>query len=454
MQPEGIRNLYPRTFGNAQDDWDHEREVNAVMGIEDDHRPPPASRCVSTLMLISCFCLLRTLEDEKRQREYYAEKLYGRTERVEAEVTFPWDQQALVTANDTFEAIYLRAEEDAAEGRTSSFLRIPQLGRGMVIAGPGHVVQSRPPAGGAPPLAPAAADMPIAALADQPNPAGLEAFTLSAGLPGLPGCGDEAGCFLGVQKLRAAEQSGSSSLITCHRFVSGLAPSSMHHVHDGAHNRSAFCIVSKQVKTVVPIGSGRALIAWRDQRLLSQRPDRSTCLAVVGLFPDTFVKHVFRATSVSTVLFDNRSSSIVTVGFFGPQAMAVVQYDAVQLQPLRLYTLPLSVAWLVREPRLTDGTLLFMGSEDPPLSSTFIIDLKKFEVYLQDLPAGGKGEKPVRRRMPHVVKRLDEQPGTDAGAQAPGVWAASGQRGVATAGPWRSCKIRTCQADSLATCLS
>merc|ERR1719265_225517 len=68
-------------------------------------------------MLISCFCLLRTLEDEKRQREYYAEKLYGRTERVEAEVTFPWDQQALVTANDTFEAIYLRAEEDAAEGR-------------------------------------------------------------------------------------------------------------------------------------------------------------------------------------------------------------------------------------------------------------------------------------------------------------------------------------------------
>lgn len=455
MQADGLR-LYPQILGNAQGGLAHAGGQNAAAAQPEVYRAPPPLRCVSSLMLLSCLCLLRTLEDSEQWQRDYAEVMRGQGESLAAAVTFPWDLNLLAVANDTFEATFLWAEEDTSAGRPSNFLHLPQLGPGMVVVGAGNVVL--PGHGPGASLSPTASV--VATTSASATPAGLsglEALTSAPGSPDLPGCGREAGrpgCFVGVQKTRS--RNGS----TCHRFVSGSVPHNMRHLHDGHSNRSAFCVHSKQVKAVVPTRGGSAVITWSDTRFLSKRPDRSTCVAVMDLLPDMRMRRVFRASSVSTILFDNSSSSLITIGFSAPQVMVVVQYDAMLLELVSTYTLPLSVAWLLREPRLTDGVLLFLGPEESLVSTTFIVDLVNFEVYQEEPPlVGSRKQKPVRRRMPHVVQRFDASPASDIAPPPEAMhrtsaWpqTSAGQQGVAKDGSQRACRMRTCKANDLETC--
>merc|ERR1712139_247093 len=71
-----------------------------------------------------------------------------------------------------------------------------------------------------------------------------------------------------------------------------------------------------------------------------------------------------------------------------------------------------SVGWLVRSARVSNGFLIFIGSEEPFIGTTFSIDLRNSQVYQQDPPRGrGSSRKPERRRLPRAL--VLERPASD-----------------------------------------
>merc|ERR1712224_544075 len=93
----------------------------------------------------------------------------------------------------------------------------------------------------------------------------------------------------------------------------------------------------------------------------------------------------------------------------GSQVMLINQLDEETLTPRWTYRLPLTVAWLLRTPRLSNGYLNLIGAEDPFTGTMFTIDLMHAEVYQQPPPSPEAGEKkPLRRKLPRamVVERV------------------------------------------------
>lgn len=447
MRGDGVLMVTPQSFGNADPEWVIHNVDEIVVGGQnvavvqaEVYQASIPKKCVWALLLLSCILVLHVQQDK------YADvpRWQGGGEPVSG--SFPWDHQPLATANDTFEATFLFAENPAKLlDRASNFLHVPQLSPSMVIAGPNNVALAGQS------FNVGAASSQNSAAAAAAGLSGVEAITSGVDLPGqgcVGGSTGSAGCFLGVQRLRVPLRP-SSEKPTCHRFLGGVSPARMRQLHDSQSNSSAFCIRAKQVNSVVPGGPGSAVITWDNLRSGREGSDGSTCVAVVGLAPELRVTQVFRAEWVSTVLWDNSSSSFVTVGF-AAKTVVVVQYDAVLFQPVRRYRLPLSVAWLLRAPRLADGFLLFVGSEEPFAGTTFTVDLKNSEVYEQEPPIPGGGrQKPLRRRLPRVVDSIPLRP-TEGGIP---VGNFAGHKGVGKEGSWGVCELRTCLADALEGCL-
>lgn len=439
----------PQAFGNADPDSEWVIQNVAVVQAE-VYQPPLPKRCVWAMLLLACLFVLRIQQDN------YAEAIRWQTFGEPDSGTFPWTARDFAIANDSFEATFFQpGREPLLPGRPPAFLHVPELEPSMVIVGPGNVALSSHSFGGTSFQAPSAtaATAAIATDASAGLP-GVEALTPVSYIRGLPTCGGGpaglGGCLVGVQYLHFLPKPASAGP-SCHRFVGGTEPP-LRPLHDSHGNSSAFCIGARRVTGVAPASFSTAVITW-STRPDSQGSEGSTCIAVLGLLPSIKVAQVLNAKGVTAVLYDNNSSSFVTLGFSTKQLLNIVQYDTL-FHPIRRYTLPLSVAWLLRAPRLTGGFLLFVGSEMPFLGMTFTVDLNHAEVYEQDpFTPGSEGQQPVRRRLPKVVEDFKKGQGTAPQLQAGLVAGIAPDRSDADKDrPWGLCELRTCTAGAPETC--
>jgi len=236
----------------------------------------------------------------------------------------------------------------------------------------------------------------------------------------------DAPCRVAVQRLPS--KTSKQKTPVCHRFVAGPSLATMQQItssdgtRDGTEKeqagRGTFCLHSAHVRTAVPSHANSSVVlSWdlalprdlRDQREEVKVPIKGptsqpfwSCLAVVS-FPGMALGSVVSTASVATVLFDEATSSVITVGYAEDQKIVATAFDSVTLQPRTRYRLPLSVGWLLHARRVSNGFLLFVGYELPVIGTTFIVDLRTSEVYEQDPPLTPNGHRlPRRRRLPRA----------------------------------------------------
>lgn len=92
-------------------------------------------------------------------------------------------------------------------------------------------------------------------------------------------------------------------------------------------------------------------------------------------------------------------------------SVALRSFTMTFAQPER-YSIPISVTWLLHAPKMSDGYLLFLGSETPFVGSIFAVDLRRQMIYQQDPPTAGPSQRPRRWVLPYnkFVERLPENP--------------------------------------------
>lgn len=233
----------------------------------------------------------------------------------------------------------------------------------------------------------------------------------------------DAPCRVAVQRLPSKKPQQKTPV--CHRFVAGptLAKMQQITVSDtekyGAGRergpRGTLCLHSAHVRAAVPsLANGSVVLSWdlalpRDHREeatamakgVTMQPFWS-CLAIVS-FPGMALGSIISTASVAAVVFDEATSSVITVGYTEDQRIVATVFNSVTLQPHTRYRLPLSVGWLLHAGRISNGFLLFVGYELPVIGTTFVVDLRTSEVYEQDPPLTPNGHRlPRRRRLPRA----------------------------------------------------
>jgi len=405
--------IVPPTIGNADPEWPLPRNPagpgaglgNGVAGP--GGAGPPAAfiiqpidafpntlprKCVWAMLLLSCLLVLRVQQDR------YAEILRWRG-GVPDMGRFPWEDHGLASGSDAFEATFL----SPVMRKASTFLRAPQEAS-MVITGLTKAVLSRPIAGeGSASVAASAGSSSSSSML----PGFVTAVTESSLLPSRACLSNTTSCFVGTQRARSVAAShgllpGSSA---CHRVVVGGSIRTMRPLVGANGSVRLLCIRSEFIEAVVPTAvNGTFILSWEPQPASGEKLLSSiSCLAAVAL-PDMRVKQVVAVERVSTVLYDRGSASLVTISYtLKDSQLIAMALDPVTLLTRWKYRLPLSVAWLLRAPRVSDGFLLFVGSEDPFLGSIFTIDLVNSQVYEQDAPSSGTRRPPQRRRLPREM---------------------------------------------------
>lgn len=212
----------------------------------------------------------------------------------------------------------------------------------------------------------------------------------------------------------------------CHRFVSGSSLTSLEPIAippapgGGGGGTGVLCLRSKRVTAAVQTAAtSTVVLAWDPEPPPPEAEGHPhaagrrhvSCLAIVDV-PGMRVRTAVAVEWSSAVLYDSKTGSVVTVSFSGSQTLVVDELDATTLKPRWRYRLPLSVAWLVHAPRVSDGYLIFVGSEQPFIGTVFSVDLVNAELYEQDPPAVLAGRPtPPRRRLPRsrFVERLGSE---------------------------------------------
>lgn len=414
--PPGRDERLPQRFGAVIPGQD----VPHVLVVEAYPNPLPR-KCVWAMLLLSCLLVLRVQQDR------YTDVVRWTGGGVpDTGQPFPWETQPLVSANDTYQATFL----SPIIRRASTFMNSNSAP--MMIAGLPRLVVT--------------------------GSSGDDATAVQSVTPGVvaiaggfklapPVCGRGSDCFVGVQRLPPYVTAASlltdgnsrkvpGLLVTCHRFVAGASATELHAlvpVGKKVNGSQAFCVRSKRIHSLAssaskessavvawdPIGSTKVNLSPRpaagtglDQALRSSR--MLTCLAAVSLHSGAAeVGPVALVDAAVTVLYDQGSQSLVTIGFTSTQMITVHQYDSVTLKPMVTYRLPMMVAWLLRAERLADGFLLFVGAEEPFTGSIFTIDLRRSEVFEQDPPTlGGSGQMPKRKKLPRRMV-IDDDPASN-----------------------------------------
>lgn len=397
-----VEMLVPQTMGNADPEWPIPRpgpgtlpgaQGPVVLQVQpvDAYPNPLPRKCVWAMLLLSCLLVLRVQQDR------YSEVVHWRGGVPDMGSPFPWELNAFVTGDDPFEATFF----SPILRKASTFMRSPSEAS-MLITG----LSTPLLAGG---------DR-SASEKDKEIESDLSAVTSSAVLPASFCPGNTSGsCFLGAKRVRATsrahhELAGSSGMpqgVSCHRFLAGASLQAMRPLVTNVSR--LLCMRSNRIQAVVPVGvNGTTIVVWNPVQMWARsQQDRarvSSCMVVVKM-PDMQVGATLQSEPASTALFDHGSGRLVTVGFSSVQTIVVHVYEPDSLEHLEVtYRLPISVAWLLRAPRISNGFLLFLGSEEPFLGTIFTIDLRKSKVYQQDPPPlGGGNRRPRRRRLPDAV---------------------------------------------------
>lgn len=441
----------PVALGNADPDWPPPpRGINGpgvaqmqigppIALVEVEAYPNPAPRkCIWAMLLLSSLLVLRVQQDR------YAEVVRWHGGIPDNSGPFPWEIQPLVSRNDSFQATFLAP----IMRRASTFIQPPHAEESMVVTGLSRTMSL----GGSSGVTGVASQYGNAA--GEALPAGVSAVVVGGTATTLPAACPKGNatspCYVGVQTL--ASQQAERALprppagdVVCHQFIAGgtlatmrpllpaapgVAPTAGAATATSAGSPAAAygvgCVRGEHIHAaVVSSVNDTVVVAWDPPSSRSRLRGNSgrpvSCLASVSLSsmrPGPVV-HVEWA---STVLFDQRSSSIITVGFSGAQTLVAQQLDAATLQPRWRYRLPLSVAWLLHTPRVSDGFLIFVGSEQPFVGTIFVVDLRSSEIYEQDPPPTASGRRqPRRRRLPRamfVESLVGNQAGLSAGHDA------------------------------------
>lgn len=374
--------LPPTTLGNVQADHFGERqlrrgdEIDAVFAVQpvaliqtvEVYPSPFPKRCIWAMLLLSCLLLLHMQQDR------YSQVARWRTGGVlDDGQPFPWELQAFTQENDTFEATLLAP----IFRRASTFLH-SRTDNAMVVTGL---------TGWSP------------AKTGEKDAIFSGAFSLP---PVFCGGNDTLPCFVTT---RPAGNSETSNPLECFSFVFGTAPQNLQGAPPGANNDSdSFCIGSKEVSAMVPGHvNGTVVMVWDAPSSKGSNSQQMSCMATVGLWPGVLLGPVRAMERVRAVLYDSKTSSVAIVGYSASQmqTLEVHQLDASTLRPRWKYRLPLSVAWLLRDARVSAGFLVFVGSEETFFGSIFTIDLEGAQVYEQEPPTPSR--KPRRRRLPRMM---------------------------------------------------
>lgn len=393
--------IVPRALGNVDPEWTPPRGNGTSPGQqpmafgEMEVNPNPApKKCIWAMLLLSSLLVLRM------QQERYAEAMRWRGGVPESGSPFPWETYPLVSMNDSFEATFLAPVPLLR--RASSFQQ-PKTTGPMVITGLTRTIL----AGG---------DSPNTSNNHEINNVMSDVSAVLADtLVPPPACpGNEKTCYVAVQRVPRILTQQPSNVI-CHRFVIGSSLSSMRPmVPTGRNGNGTLCLNSKKnIHAAVPTAAeGKVVLAWEPPPVKMNGLIHSpfTCLAAV-VFPGMDIVLTAPTSWASTVLFDNKTGSIFTIGFSREHTVVVYELDAATLRRRWRYRLPLSVAWLLRAPRVSDGYLLFVGSEQPFIGTIFVIDLLKRKIYEQDPPRlPNSRHPPQRRRLPeqYYVEQLPD----------------------------------------------
>jgi len=322
-----------------------------------------------------------------------------------------------VSGGEPFEATLFTPARPGASTRASTFQR-PVFGADMITAGTGSVSRLGFGKGGA----------------GAANRGGSEGMPddVTAMLSGwgkdCQGANASKSCYMAVQRVKRFENRSS-----CSRFVAGASLSTMQSLANitGEEAGSLVCVEGTGIQGALATHiADKVVVAWEPIRQTSSRRGRHSCLAMVDFPPKAWgalpgevhssesnarESQTIRPILLeSTVLYDNRSRSIVTVGFdrchgdltsLGSTKLVVHQFDAQTLEARWTYhSLPLQVAWLLRSPQRTDGYLLFTVADNQEVSpgTIFVIDLVTHEVYERG-PEGRSGRKPPLLSLTHAM---------------------------------------------------
>uniref|UniRef100_A0A7S1WRR4 Uncharacterized protein n=1 Tax=Alexandrium catenella TaxID=2925 RepID=A0A7S1WRR4_ALECA len=403
----------PVTLGNVDPGLAAIPRVNRpqpLVLVEVEQYPNPAPRkCIGFMLLISSLLVLRVQQDR------YAEVVPYHGAKPD-DRKFPWELQTLVSANSSFDATFLALPPPPGPIRSASTFLRSQTDPAVLITGAGSVASAnggeREASGGGEALD------------------GLTAL-VTGRVSKLPAaCSSSSGgpCYVGVQRDPPAPRLRGNS--SCFRFLAGASSSSLRPLAErGGSQPGRFCLGSTRVRLRAAAAgtNGTVAVSWD---IASSRPGVGhlgkalTCIAVLG-FPGMHAGPVNAVGWASTVLFDEATSSVITIGFLsehrlgdvlapmGRPLLTVSAFDAATLRPRMRYRLPLSTAWLLRSPHVSDGFLLFIGSEQPFIGASFVIDLRSAQVFAQDPPpAPGL---PGRRRQRLPSKLFVEPPAAGGG---------------------------------------
>eukprot|EP00927_Polykrikos_kofoidii_P063221 TRINITY_DN58037_c0_g1_i1.p1 TRINITY_DN58037_c0_g1~~TRINITY_DN58037_c0_g1_i1.p1 ORF type:complete len:449 (-),score=49.84 TRINITY_DN58037_c0_g1_i1:25-1371(-) len=374
----------PTRFGNNDPDypdWQARGGVIAigandgmpvVVQVVDAYPNPLPRRCIWAMLLLAGLWVI-TVHNNRAVENVGRWRGGGKPDKGKP---LPWESQSLVSQNDSYEAIFLTP----VFGHIASFVHSPagKSARGIfssdILVVPGF-------------------------------------FHLPPSCPS----GSDDRCFVGVKPL---EPSSAISLLrshqlpdsaACHQFLVGKSPTSLRPLNfndvTGVQQKatSALCVRSGRIHSVTlsPLDSNAtnshgmtAIVAWDPKPMTL-----GTCVSIVQL-NDMTVGPTMLADSTSMVVYDKGSHSVVTFGFDTSHHLLIVnQFDAATLTFMWRYRLPLSVSWLLRAPRLSDGYLIFVGTEDPFIGTTLVVDLKLSEVYEQEPALSGAKRLPQRRHI-------------------------------------------------------
>lgn len=239
----------------------------------------------------------------------------------------------------------------------------------------------------------------------------------------LDGC-DRDSCVLGMQRVplfrRPSHRVPRGA--TCFRVMVGPTAEELQPM--ASSSRPLLCMRAQRISAVLPVndkGNTTVYLVWdpsvprggestggqdTGDRAASDSAQYNaalmpafTCVAALTL-PDLQVRAMAGVDWAATAVYDSASASIITIGHTATSGTLVAHsLDPLTLRPKRRYRLPLSTAWSVQLPGVSDGFLLLLGAEPPFTGTAFAIDLGAEQVYMLS-PPEGESDPPVRMRLP------------------------------------------------------